>query len=88
MSVTEPRFTRSEVEVLLASWRHDREPRGSHGFTIAEATDPANQYKFEAEDPIRDFAEQAKNAKRDAYRKRWGDKAEMDSLYFRVRKRG
>lgn len=84
MTVTEPRFTRAEVDVLLASRRKEREPRGSHGFTIAEATDPANQYRFRAPDaPVFDFAQIALDRARDAYRKKWPD-ANMSAALFRV----
>ena len=84
MTVTEPRFTRAEVDVLLASRRKEREPRGSHGFTIAEATDPKNQYRFRAPDqPVFDFAQIALDRSRDAYRKKWPD-ANMSAALFRV----
>lgn len=84
MSVTEPRFTRAEVDVLLASRRKEREPRGSHGFTIAEATDPANQYRFRAPaEPVFDFAQLAVDRARDAYAKKWPD-ANMQAALFRV----
>lgn len=37
-----PRFTRKDKALLLAARRKAIEPRGSHGITFAQATDPAN----------------------------------------------
>ncbi|MDR6868448.1 hypothetical protein J2Y69_003064 [Microbacterium resistens] len=42
VTVAEPRFTPQEKAVLIAARRRALEPRGSHGITTAEATDPAN----------------------------------------------
>lgn len=87
MTVSEPRFTRAEVDVLLASRRKEREPRGAHGFTIAEATDPKNAYRFVADElPTFDLAQLALNKRREAYQKAYPD-ADMQSALFRVRLR-
>ena len=83
MTVTEPRFTRAEVDLLIASRRRDQEPRGAHGYTIAEATDPANQYAFEVPLPTTDFAQDALNRAKESYRKRYKD-ADMSALLFKV----
>lgn len=70
MSVAEPRFTRREVDLLLESRRLEREPRGSHGFRLSEATDPANRGKWAVPPPVTDYAEQllikAKKVRRDS----------------------
>lgn len=84
MSVVEPRFTRAEVDVLLASRRKEREPRGSHGFTIAEATDPDVRGRIRVPLPTRDFIQQRIDKERRAYEKQYGEHAEMNSLYFRA----
>lgn len=84
VTVDEPRFTPADVDVLLASRRKENEARGAHGLSIAEATDPDNQGRFKVGEPVRDFAQQKLDAVKEAYRSKWGDKAEMGSLYFRV----
>lgn len=83
MTVLEPRFTRSEVDLLLASRRKEKEPRGPHGFTIAEATDPKNQYRFRVPEPYLDFAQLALGKARAAYQKRFPD-GDMSAALFRV----
>lgn len=87
VTVAESRFTRAEVDVLLASRRDEREPRGRHGYTLSEATDPANADAFYVENPTRDFAQQAYDRAAKAYRDKWGEKAESGSLLFQVVKR-
>ena len=84
MTVQEPRFTRAEVDMLIASRRQDQEPRGAHGFTITEATDPDVQWRVNVDLPTRDYIQQAIDREREAYRKQWGEKAEMGSLLFRA----
>lgn len=85
MSVEEPRFTAEDKAVLLASRRMEREPRGSHGFLMAEATDPANAYKFRVGDPVTDHAAAALSKAQKAYQKSWPD-ADVDSLLWAVEK--
>lgn len=84
VTVSEPRFTPDEVELLLSSRRDENRPRGAHGYTIAEATDPKNRGRFHVSDPLRDYAQQAVDQAREKYRKTWGEDAEMGSLYFRA----
>jgi hypothetical protein len=83
VTVTESRFTVQDKMVLLASRRADQVPRGSHGFTLEEATDPANQYRFKADLPTTDFAAKALKTAQDAYEKTYPD-ADMSSLLWRV----
>lgn len=84
VAVTEPRFTAWERDLLLASRRADNAPRGRHGHLISEATDPATQGRWTVDLPTRDFAQEAIDREQTAYRKRWGDDADMDSLLWRV----
>lgn len=86
VSVSEPRFTRDEVALLLASRRAEGAPRGEHGLLLSEAMDPANQFAFEATDPVMDWAQKTLNAARDAYRKKF-PKSDMSAVHIRVRKR-
>lgn len=67
----------------MASWNAEHEPRGRHGIPIAEATDP--DARFTVDLPSTDFAQRALDRAKDAYKKQYGDTAEMDSLLWRVR---
>jgi hypothetical protein len=87
ITTTEPRFSPAEVNLLLASRRQEREPRGRHGYTIAEATDPNNVGAFYVEDPTVDFAQRAYDRAVKAYKDQWGEAAETGSLLFQVEKR-
>lgn len=59
VQITESRFTRDDVALLLASRRDEFEPRGSHGHKLAEAIDPAHEFDWSVEPPIIDFAASA-----------------------------
>ena len=88
MTVTEPRFRPGDVDLLIASRRQDDEPRGSHGYTMAEATAPENQFAFYTDDlPVRDYAQEALNAAHARYRKQWGKAADDVVPLFSVKKR-
>lgn len=52
---TEPEFTSRELALLLAHERIEAE-RGSHGISMREATDPANQFNFVTQLPVVDWA--------------------------------
>lgn len=84
MTVSEPRFTPDEVALLLASRRAERQPRGEHGFTYAEATDPNNQGRFKVALPTRDFAQEALDAEREKYRKTYGEDYHRYAFLWRV----
>ena len=84
VTVTEPRFTPADVDILLASRRKEAEPRGEHGFTYAEATDPKNQGRFKVALPVRDFAQEALDAEREKYRKTYGDDYHRYAFLWRV----
>lgn len=84
MTVPEPRFTPDEVAVLLASRRAEQQPRGEHGFTYAEATDPKNQGRFKVGLPTRDFAQEALDAERRKYMKTYGEDYDRYAFLWRV----
>ncbi len=77
---------------MIAHFANEAE-RGPHGHPMAEATsplaDPGNPdgtYRYVAGPlPVIDYAEQAENGARDAYRKKWPD-ADMQSLIFPVKR--
>lgn len=87
VTVQEPRFTPAEKALLLAARRQSLEPRGSHGFTIAEATDPKNFGKFTVPMPATDLAEMALSHAQAAWRQKNGDNAGMEYMLWRVEKK-
>ena len=53
----DPQFTREDVALMIASRRLERD-MGSHGISMSEAMDPANQFAFDAQEAPRiDWAE-------------------------------
>lgn len=87
VSVTQSRFTRGEVALLLASRRKDSEPRSSTGLLLSEATDPKNVGRFKVPEPITDLAAMAIHQAQEARRKKLGDAAGMEYLLWRVEKK-
>lgn len=83
MQVPEPRFTRREVDLLLESRRLEREPRGSHGFRLSEATDPKNRGKWVVPPPVTDYAEAVVAVAKAARRKQYPDE-DQSALLWRV----
>lgn len=83
VSVTEPRFRPGDKALLLAARRAAMEPRGSHGLLLSDATDAANE--FVVDKPVRDYAQQALDAKQAEYEKLYGDSVGMQTLLWRVR---
>jgi hypothetical protein len=86
-TVREAEFTPDEVASLLASRRAANARRGPHGYTIAEATDPANQFRFRPTKPVRDWAMVAMSqAQKLWYAEHPEDKGDS-SLIWKVEKR-
>lgn len=85
VSVTEPRFTRTEVARLIAAQRKAAEPRGDHGWTLAEATDKKNMGRFKLSEPVTDFVMKAEAEGIEAAKKKYGDDM-MRYLRFSVEK--
>lgn len=85
----EAEFTADEVALLLGSVALEREV-GAHGFTIAEATDPENQFAFEApENGVVDWAERAGKRAARVFRDKYesDDPGAMEGRFFPVRRR-
>ncbi len=87
VTVTQPRFTPRERALLLASRRVENAPRGRHGQLMSEATDPKNQFAYQARGPITDWAQKKLDEAEDAYKKKYPN-ADMGSLHFWVEKAG
>ena len=86
VSVQEPRFAPEDKAVLLAARRLQNAPRGDHGVLLAEAMDPENQFAFEVDPPVMDWAAKTRNEFTESYRKQHPT-ADMSALHIRVRKR-
>ena len=87
VSVREPEFSAEDVAVLLASRAADDAHRGSHGWLMSEATDPASEGKWFVPDPVLDFAQVKLDKVREQYRKEFGDTVNMDALVWHVGRR-
>ena len=82
----EPEFTAPDVAFLLAS-RRAEQALGPHGIPISEATDPANQYAFEADEfPLVDWAEKTLKDAIDKRHREWPDE-NRNGHKWRVRRR-
>ena len=82
----EPEFTAEDVALLIARRRLQAEV-GSHGFTMAEATDPANQFAFEgSKKPKTDYALKAQRDAMDRYYKKWPDSNRNGHLWSVTRR--
>lgn len=84
VTVTEPRFTPFEKEVLLAARSVRDAPRDSSGVLLSEATDPRNQSRFEVPLPTTSFAKKAIHDAQAAWQKQHGDNAGMEYLLWQV----
>ena len=69
--------------MIAESYAFEHAPRGRHGLLIEDATDPDAQFVVDL--PVRDYAQKKLDDAKDAYKKKYGEAAEMDSLYWRVR---
>lgn len=73
--------------VLLESRRQSLAPRGAHGHLLSEAMDPANQFKWEAGNPRRDYAEQTLEKARAFYFAANPQAKDDSSLLWTVRRK-
>lgn len=87
VTIREPEFSAWDRAVLLADVADSRVQRGSHGLPISEASDPANQFAFEVEPPVMDWAQKAMDDAREVYRKQ-NPQSPMGALMWKVRRRG
>ena len=82
----EPEFTAADRAWALASYRAELE-LGPHGIPMSEATDPANQYAFEADEfPLVDFAEKTLKDAIDKRHREWPDE-NRNGHKWRVRRK-
>jgi hypothetical protein len=65
--VREPEYSTPELNLLLAHMRNRQRP--AHGIPLDVATNPDNQFMFEAEGPVMDWAEHTLATAREAYYK-------------------
>lgn len=84
VTVREPEYSEWDRARLIESRRRAKAPRGAHGRLMSEATALENQYRYRVGLPITDHAQAALNKAQEAYRKRWGDDVDMDSLLWEV----
>ena len=70
VTVREPEWTPAEVALFLADGRVRSVPRNRLGVPLAEAMDPANQFKYQGLDkPEMDWSEKAVEDKKDVFYK-------------------
>lgn len=86
VTVRESEYNDRDRALIAASHAADDAPRGRHGILMSEATDPANQFAFEAVGPREDFAQSAINKAHDAFEKE-RPKEDHRSISFGVRRR-
>jgi hypothetical protein len=86
VTIREAEFSPLDVAALLEARRRARVRRGPHGYTIAEATDPDNQFNFVAK-PRQDWAMRALNQAQEAYRAENPKATDLHSLVWDVQKR-
>ncbi len=86
----EPEWSRSDVEALLAIIEMQRV--GPHGQPMVEATSPLasplnkdREWRYEV-DVYTDFAAQELEKAKEAYKREYGDDADMSALNWVVRK--
>lgn len=86
VTVREPEFTPWDRAALLTDVADSKVPRGGHGRTISEVTDPDNQFAYEVEPPAMDWAQKKLDEAQAAYKKS-NPNADMGALLWRVTKR-
>lgn len=86
VTVREAEFSPLDVAALLEVRRRARVRRGPHGYTIAEATDPENQFAFVAK-PRQDWAMRALNQAQETYKRENPKATDLHSLVWDVQKR-
>jgi hypothetical protein len=86
VTIREAEFSPLDVAALLEARRRARVRRGPHGYTVAEATDPDNQFAFVAK-PRQDWALRAMNQARAAYEAENPKATDLGSLVWDVQKR-
>ena len=87
VTVREPEFSHLDRKWLLDSLKRAREPRGSHGWPISEATARENMGRFVVPQPTTDFAKKALVEAQEKASKEHGEDA-MKYLLFQVELEG
>lgn len=86
VTLREAEFSPWDVAAMLEERRRAGQRVGPHGVLMAEAMDPDNQFAFEAEGPVTDWAQAKLDEAQSAYRKRYPD-VNMNALHWSVRRR-
>jgi hypothetical protein len=88
----ESEFSSEQVDLLLAHEALTNDT-GTHGHLLSESTSPEadpNNYeglfRFTASGPFTDWAEKAKQDAIDVYKKAAGEKANLNGMYWNVRR--
>lgn len=87
VTVREAEFDREDL-LLLRAHQYREDTTGSHGIPMDEATDPANQFAFEASAaPTVDWAEATRAAAIEAYYKQYPDANRAGHLWGVTRRK-
>lgn len=86
VTVREAEFSPLDVAALIEARRRQRVRRGPHGYTVADATDPDNQFAFKAGRPVRDWAMVALTTAQKQWFAEHPDDKNDPSLVFHVEK--
>lgn len=71
---------------MLEDRRVSRLRRGSHGVLMSEAMDPDNQFAFEVDGPVTDWAQAKLDDAQETYKKKYPN-ANLHALHWTVRRR-
>lgn len=87
ITVRESEYSHLDRRWLSDLLEQEQAERGSHGWLMSEATDPANQGKFFVGPPTVDFAAKAEIEGREEMEKMYKGKFPLGALKLRVEKR-
>lgn len=71
---------------MLAQRRETNLPRGSHGHLLSEAMDPDNQFAYDVEGPVVDWAQAKLDEVQERYKKA-NPNADTHAMHWTVKKR-
>lgn len=84
VTVREPEFDRTDIARLLSARRIKTAARGSHGYPLAEATDPAKAAEMAVRVPATDFYADKLNKAQEFYEKKYGDTVDHKTLLWEL----
>lgn len=84
VTVTEPRFSPREVDLLIESRRQEKAPRGPHGHLLSTATDPDVQRRINVPLPRIDYVQRALLKAQERHRAEYGENADYSGELWRV----